>query len=575
MSDKPQGYFFGKAKGPSAGAAHLRLSTLLASALKEQAVETVFTLAGGHSASLLNSMDEVGIRLIDARHEGAAAQMAQGWALTTGQPGVVVVTAGAGFTNAVTALADAWMGGIPLLMLGGRTALARQGRGAIQDIDQAAIAATVTKFSGSLAKEQMVALDQVVGAHSACRTAPAGPVYLDLPADILRSVVMDDLQLPVATPSARPEPDSTAVAAALDLLRSAERPLLLVGSGAHWSGAGPTLVRFAESTSIPTTTTSAARGLIPDSHPCSLGGLVHGGLAMQMADVVVVVGSRFNGNLLFGGAPLFSAEQRIIQIDVDPQARDFNRAAEVFLQGDALATLEILDQRCSGMFGRDWLAQARSAVAASQEMWAADVGSAVLEPGTMHPAAIGMAVDRCLGDRPATVVIDGGDVLAWNLAFVRAELPGSLLTTSTSLGTLGVGMPFACAASAAHRERKTVLITGDGSFGLSAMEIDTAVRHGLDITVLVANNGCWGDVRNEQQLWFGPGREVACLLDGSRYDLLATSLGARGLRVNQPEDLDRTLAQALEARGVTVIDVKTDWRPQSQMLQAIAQTGIM
>jgi acetolactate synthase I/II/III large subunit len=175
----------------------------------------------------------------------------------------------------------------------------------------------------------------------------------------------------------------------------------------------------------------------------------------------------------------------------------------------------------------------------------------------------------------ATLVADGGDALAWALAYFQAEHPGRLLTTTTALGTLGVGMPFALAAQAARPDERVFLFTGDGSFGLTAMEVDTAVRHRLPVIVIVSNNAAWGDVRHEQDDAFGPGRHVASDLPGVRYDRLAEALGGHGERVERLEDLRPALERSMQSGVCSVIDVQTDPSVISELLRMVAQLKLM
>ena len=572
----PSPGLFGVQSASAAGPNRAHSGLALADQLRSLGFTTAFTLPGGHIAPILDGLAEVGVRLISARHEGAAAQMAQGWALTTGAPGLAVVTAGAGFTNAVTALADCHLGGVPLMMVGGRTRRSRQGRGAVQDIEQARIASAFTKISWVLGPDLSQALVQLAQARQLTTSCPSGPAYLDLPADLGFSPLPDNLNLAAPRPAEPPAPAHADVEALMAALATSQRPLILAGSGAFWSAAGQDLLALAQASAIPITTTSAARGLISDDHPCCLGTLVHGGFAMQMADTVMVIGSRFNGNLLYGGPPLFPEGMRVLQVDADPLAQGLNRAADIFCHGDAKLTLAALAEAwpASKRFD-DWLGQARAAIATSQQMWRTEMETSSRLDAGLHPAQLALAVERALAGQDRTVISDGGDVLAWSLAFLSAPSPGSLLTTSTSLGTLGLGLPFAIAAAAAHPHRRTVLITGDGALGLAAMEIETAVRSGLSLVVLVSNNSSWGDVRNEQGRWFGEDRHAASVLGDVRYDRLAEALGAGGMRVTQEAQLEGCLQAALAGGGVWVIDVPTDWQIHSQLLEAIGQLGVM
>ncbi|HUY61467.1 MAG TPA: thiamine pyrophosphate-binding protein [Candidatus Dormibacteraeota bacterium] len=548
-------------------------ATALARWLHAAGVRVVFVLPGGHILPLMGALHQAGVRLVGVRHESAAAQMAQGWALATGQPGVALVTAGAGFTHAVTGLVDAATGRLPLVLIAGRSRSRLRGREAVQDFDQAALAQTVARATVCLDLGATEELARLPEAWTHAGGAP-GPLYLQVAPDFLRAPLPAGATLGPPSPALAPPPDAAALGTASAWLGAAQRPLILCGSGAYWAGAGEPLRALAERSGIPVATTGAARGLLPDGHRDCLGGLVHAGAALQMADTVLLVGSRFNGNLLFGRGPLFPEDQRVIQVDCDPAARGFNRLAELFVEGDAAQVLTALALATPAVARPEWDRMARSAVAASHELWADEVERGPAADG-VHPAALGRAVQDALGDRPATLILDGGDILGWGLGWAAAERPGSLLTTSTALGTLGVGLPFACAARLAHPDRATVVISGDGAFGLAAMELATAVRERLPMVVLVANNGSWGDLRHLEALWLDGLELEANRLGTVRYDRVARALGAEGVAVRRERDLPAAVAAALARPGPVVIDVHTDWRPQSRLMAGLGVMDIM
>jgi thiamine pyrophosphate-dependent acetolactate synthase large subunit-like protein len=552
---------------------------LLARTLREYGVTTVFTLPGGHILPFLDACLDEDIAVIDTRHEGAAVLAAEGWALATGDTGVAAVTAGPGFANGLIGLLDAAVWSVPLVMVAGRTGRSRQGRGAVMDIDQRAIAASFAKWTATCSEAGRVPRYAAEALHRARSGCPGG-VYLEIDADaVYRKAPPLEISPPGFTARrARPSGDPADIGAAVAALSVAERPMIVAGSGSFWSGAGPEIARFAERAHIPVITASAARGVVPDSHPWSLGSLVHGGLAIPSADCVLVLGSAFNANVMYGGAPLFGTEQTILQVDIAPERVSGNRAADVTIIGDIASVVRDL----SGAWtttpeGRDeWLARAQSLAEASLGFWNRQVdehAGPLIHAGAAAREVATVVRERFQGN--ATLVADGGDALAWALAYFGAELPGRLITTTTALGTLGVGMPFALAAQAARPDERVFLFTGDGSFGLSAMEVDTAVRHGLPVIVIVSNNAGWGDVQHEQDDAFGPGRQVASALPGARYDLLAEALGGHGERVEQLEDLRPALERSIDSGVCSVIDVQTDPAVLSELLRMVAHLHLM
>jgi acetolactate synthase I/II/III large subunit len=552
---------------------------LMARTLRERGVTTVFALPGGSILPFLDACIEQDVRIIDTRHEGAAVLAAEGWALATGDTGVAAVTAGPGFANGLIGLIDAGTWSVPLVMLAGRTSRVRQGRGAVADVDQRAIAAPIAKWAATCSDPGWVPRYVAEAMHRA-RSGCPGAVYLEVDS---HAVYNKAARLDVA-PTGFPLAQSHAAGAPVDIgaaaaaLATAERPLIVAGSGAFWSGAGEAIERFAEIAQIPVITASAARGVVPDSHSWSLGSLVHGGLAIPSADCVLVLGSAFNANVMYGGAPLFGTEQTIIQVDIAPERVGGNRAADVTVIGDiASVMLDLRDAWTATPAGRDaWLNRARSLAAASLDFWNRQIDEHTGD--LVHAGAAARTIAAVVQERfagRATLVADGGDALAWALAYFGAELPGRLLTTTTALGTLGVGMPFAIAAQAARPEERVFLFTGDGSFGLSAMEVATAVSHNLPVVVIVSNNAGWGDVRYEQDELFGPGRHVASTLTGVRYDRLAEALGGHGEHVERLDDLRPALERSIDSGVCSVIDVQTDPSVISELLRMVAQLGLM
>lgn len=544
----------------------------VARALSDTGVDTLFFLPGGHIAPVVNGCARAGIRTVSTRHESGAVHMAEAWARCTGRTGVAAVTAGPGFTNAVTGLANAQATGIPVVVLGGRTPLRLRGRGAVQDAEQEAVARAVAKWARAVTDPVLV--DPIVReALAVARSGRPGSAYVELPTDVLLAPAAAAEASPPGTRAepAVPRADDAAVTHAVALLAAAERPVVVTGGGAFWAGAAPGLRRFVERSGIPVTTTSHSRGLLPDAHPGCLGSLLHGGVAVALADVVLIVGSRFNGNLLFGGPPLWNADQVIVMLDHDPAAFSLNRPPTLCLQGDAAAVLDQLTAAWTGEPRATWAQEARSWADGSRAHWEAESR----QPAAgVHPGALAREVGAfAAGLGPGTtVVLDGGDILGWGLAFIRAEEPGSLLFTSDALGTIGVGVPYAVGAALARPDGPTVALVGDGAFGLSAMEIETAVRAGVAPVIVVSNNASWGDVRYEEGEWFGG--SVGTDLTPARYDLMCAALGGHGERVESLDGLRPALDRARAAGVVSVVDVRTDPDRPNEVLRSMGALAL-
>ena len=549
----------------------------LADALRRQGVDTIFTLGGGHIVELLDGCVDAGVRVVDMRHEGAAAMAAEGWALATGTTGVAAVTAGPGFTNALTGFVDACVGNAPVVLIAGRTAQRQAGRGAVADVNQRAMVMPVAKWTATCHRPETIGRLAEEAVHRA-RSGRPGATYLEVPHDLLAARAPASAGESVASfPAAGGHSAAAAdVARAVRALEGAVRPVLLAGSGAFWSGAGGEIARLCEAAQVPVITTSAARGLVPDSHPWCLGSLVNAGIALASADVVVVLGSAFNANLLYGGAPLFSPSQVVIQVDIDAGQLGGNRLPDVALQGDVAGVVSSLIEAlpAATRTRTAWLDEARSLVQLARDSWEKQV--AAHHGSRIHPGALAREVAafaRDAGRDGVTLVADGGDSMTWALGYFDADGPGRLLTTTTAFGTLGVGLPFALAAQLARPAEPVILLSGNGAFGLSALELDTAVRHHLPVVVVVANNAGWGDVRHHQTAVFG--REVGSVLRDTRYDRFAAALGGHGEHVRRLTDLRPALDRALQSGVPAVVNVETDPAVVSELLVTMMQLGVM
>src|SRR5712692_818367 len=552
---------------------------LAARALRESGIDALFALPGGHNLPLFEGARVEGLRLIDTRHEENAVFMAEGWALATGRPAAATVTAGPGLANALPGLAEANAAGVPVVVIAGRTSIAQRGRGAVQDLDQLGVVTPVTKWRAECLQTGRIPGAVAEAVHQARSGAP-GVAYLEIPQDVFGgSAAAADPSWPTGhVEGARARPVQGDLERAIDLLSNATRPVALAGSGAFFSGAADALRAFVERTGIPVTTTSAARGLVDDDHPRCAGGLVHGGIALASAGVALVLGSRFIANLVYGGPPLFSAGQKVVQVDVRPEHLGALRRPDVGLVGDVRATLDALTEAWAGPEDAHvaWVEQARAAAAMSWESWdlQCDRPSERVHPGWLAREVARFAEEHT----PCTFVSDGGDSVVWGIAFSKAHRPGTNLFIGSAMGTLGIGLPFAVAARAARPDEPVFLFTGDGAFGLSAIELDTSARHHLPVVVVVVNNGGWGDVRHEQRMWYGDEADQGAVLSGMRYDLLAESVGGHGERVAEPDQVRPALERALKATELgtpSVVDVTTDPEVMSDLMKNLRGLGVM
>jgi acetolactate synthase-1/2/3 large subunit len=552
---------------------------LAARALSAAGVRAIFALPGSHILPLFEGARLEGLTLIDTRHEENAVFMAEGWALATGRPAAAAVTAGPGLANAVPGIVEANAAGVPVVVIAGRTGLSQRHRGAVQDLDQLSLVTRVTKWRAECLQTGRISEYVTEAVHQAGSGAP-GVAYLEIPQDVFGATAAAAVSLWPSghDPGHRSVPVRGDLDRAVELLGAARRPVVVAGSGAFFARAGDELTAFVERTGIPVTTTSAARGLLDDDHPRCLGSLVHGGIALASADVSLVLGSRFNANLVYGGLPLFPPGQKVVQVDVRPEHIGGLRRPEVGLVGDVAATLEALTEAWTGgpEALEDWSLQANQGAEISRTSWEEESGRPA---NGIHPGWLAREVARFADEHgPGTFVSDGGDSVVWGIAMSKAHRPGTNLFIGSAMGTLGIGLPFAVGARVARPDEPVFCFTGDGAFGLSAMELDTAARHHLPVVVVVVNNGGWGDVRHEQRMFYGDEADRGAILSTMRYDLLAEAMGGHGERVEEQDQLRPALERALKATeqsAPAVVDVVTDPGVISDLMRNLSGLGVM
>lgn len=530
--------------------------------IERAGVRELFTLHGGHLDAILQAAHDHGFRLIDTRHEQAAAHAAEGWARVTGRPGIAVVTAGPGITDAVTGVANAWMDAIPMLLIGGAAPLRDAETLPLQGgFDQVALFTPITKWAHRITHTNRIP-DLVAHALRIATEGRPGPVYLEIPIDVLfaptdeAKVFFPDMKRSTAAPA----PTSEAVSRAIEILAAAERPVIIAGGGAFFSGAADALRAFAERTGIPVLCNGKAHGLVPADHPLCGGNAMNLAiakvLARQATDTVLFLGARIG--LFTGGRSELVIPQaaRIIQVDVEAEEIGRNRNIELGVTADCREALLAFHREAESVDWPNyeaWVASIQQARNSHRMMF----GNAIEnQKAPIHPYQMAAAIARAV-DRDAIIIADGGETAAWMEMVAEIHEPGQFHSHGY-LGCLGVGLPFAIAAKLAHPDRQVVCLTGDGAVGLNFTEFDTMARHGLAITVVVNNDRQWGMSAHGQELLFGLERRVVSDLAPSRYDLAAQAFGCRGALVEEPGDLAGALEEALRSDQPTCLNVMTD-----------------
>ena len=527
---------------------------LVARMLKREGVTTAFTLSGLHVAPIYAGCVEEGIRLVDARHEQAAAHAADAWARLTRGVGVAIVTAGPGVTDALTGVANASSANVPLVLLGGAAPTFNQGRGALQEMAQVPLFASITKWADRVPSPELVP-SFLARAFRVARAGRPGPVFLELPWDVLSNgadAALCDAQTRYRT-EARSPGDPAMIEAALALLARAERPVVLAGSSIWWDGAWDALQALADATGAPVYLNGMARGCLPAGHPGFL--QLSRKEALGRADVVLVIGTPLDFRVGYGTEPTFAAGARVVQVDVDGAEIGRNRPIDVGVVGDSASVLGQLLAGAGGWGSPAWLDTLRAAEARRREAQRAFETS---EQRPIHHFRMAAALDevaRRAGD--VTFVGDGGNVVAVAAKVLTVGGPGRWLDPGP-LGCLGVGAPFAIAAKLLHPERHVCVVQGDGSFGLNGMDYETAVRFKLPMVVVVGNDAAWGQIRVPQRAMFGDDKAPATALAPTRYDKVVQALGGDGEHVDHPADLVPALERAFASGTVYCVDVALD-----------------
>jgi len=541
--------------------AELTGSEILAKCLKAEGVEDVFFIMGGPMLLAEAKAIEEGIRLIDVRHEQAAAFSAQAYSRLRQKPGVCMAASGPAAINLSTGLANALIDCCPVIGMGGASPISQFGRQVFQEIDQMAILSGCVKYADRIHNVKRIP-QQVNFAFQKAMTGKPGPVYLDWPGDILYQKV-EESQVdwsyagrPIV--GARPYAEPKAINALVDAIATAKKPIIASGGGVIWSRAWNEMRAFVEKSGIPFYTTPQGRGVVPDDHPYSY--LTMRSTAFRDADLIIILGTRMNYIIGHAAPPRFGANAKIARIEIDAEELGMSaRNVDIPIVGDCKSVLQqLLDAIPSNTAEK--FAGWRKTLADGEAAKRTGPGGNYPTDGDIHPLRLFEEVKNFM-KRDAILVVDGQETLNFGRQSMPTFEPGHRLN-SGPFGTMGVGMPFAVGAKAACPDKQVICCHGDGSFGLNAMELDTAVRHKLPILVIISLNGGWtADPQRNK-----PGRDLGY----TRYDKMAEGLGCYGEYVEKPEDIRPALERAqqqVDAGRVALVNVKTDYRARAGTVQ--------
>ncbi|HRD77341.1 MAG TPA: thiamine pyrophosphate-binding protein [Hyphomicrobiaceae bacterium] len=528
-------------------------SDLIAKAMKQQGVTDFFYIMGAPMMAVETAAMKLGLRGIDVRHEQAGAMAAQAYARLTNKPGFCMAASGPGVTNLLTGTAHAFADCTPVIALGGSAPIATTNRGAFQDIDQLAMFRSSTKWSDRVVHARRLP-EYINLAIRQAMTGKPGPVYLDLPGDVLYAEV-DESKVEWPEPydharRSRPAGSPEDIKRIVELLAAAKQPVIVTGTGIIWSEAQKELAAFVDAAGVPFYTTPQGRGVIPEDHPYCY--LTARSTAFRDADLILVVGTRMNYVIGHAAPPRWNASAKIVRVDIDPgEIAASPRRLDVAITGDAKAVLAQLTAAAKGKLSpetfRSWRERLRgqnTSKTAEQEAILANASTPI------HPLRLCKEI-RDFMDRDSILCVDGQEILN----FGRQAIPtftGSRLN-SGAFGTMGVGLPFGLGAKVARPESQVIVLHGDGSFGLNGMEMDTLVRHKLPVLVVISCNGGWtADPKKEK-----PGRNLGF----TRYDRMAEAFGCHGEWVEKPDDIRPALERAMKAiksGKPALVNVKTD-----------------
>ncbi len=544
----------------------------LIKSLELEGVDVIFGYPGGAILPVYDPIIDSKIRHVLVRHEQGAGHAAEGYAHATGKPGVCMVTSGPAATNVVTALADAYLDSVPMVCITGQVALAAIGTDAFQECDTTGITRSITKHNMLVTKAEDIPRAVREAFHIATTGRP-GPVLIDIPKNIVDANNPDayfdftyppEVELPGYSPQVEPSEES--VAAAVEMLRTAERPVLYVGGGVLKARGAEALIRLAEMGDIPVVTTLMARGAFPDSHTLNLGmpGM-HGNYtavtAIQKADLLIAMGARFDDRVT-GKVSAFAPDARVIHVDIDPAEHGKVRRPEVSVVGDCRMAMEAMLSKLEAAGGSDAFADHtpwRQQLSGWQEKYPLTYEKSA--PGEyVKPQQVLEALrDACPAD---TIVASGvGQHQMWASQYWRFDYPYTWIN-SGGLGTMGFSIPAAIGAKAGMPDRMVWAVDGDGCFQMTAQELITASVEKIPIKVALLNNAYLGMVRQWQELFYKERySEVYLSHDMPDYVKWAESMGCVAFRVEDPDEIDATIAKANEINDRPVV---IEFRCQSE-----------
>ncbi len=515
--------------------------------LEAEGVEVIFGYPGGATLPLYDELHSSSIRHILTRHEQGAAHMADGYARATGKVGVCMATSGPGATNLVTGLANAYMDSSPVIALTGQVPRTMIGNDAFQEVDITGITLPITKHNYLIQQADSLP-HSIEEAFYLASSGRKGPVLIDIPKDVqLEEFAFKDIKhqpLDGYNPTVKGHPGQ--VKRALNLIKTAKRPLIIAGGGVFYAEANEELKLLSEKGDIPVVYTLMGKAAFPNLHKNCLGligyhGRIEANTAIQRSDLIIAVGTRF-GDRSTGPLNTFAAQAKIIHIDIDPAEIGKNVAIDLPIVGDAKNIIEQLAAILSPLNHSEWRA--------FLDKVAQDHPLKGKMSGVTIPNILRILFEISLDP---LIVTDVGKHQIFTAHYFPIQKSRSFIT-SGGLGTMGFGVPAAIGAKTGQPDRKVITISGDGSFMMNCQEIATAVEEDIPIIVMIMNDYCLGMINQLQDIFYGKRYRTCKLGKAVNYSKLAESMGAQGIRVAEEKEIAPAMEKALSADRVCVID---------------------
>ena len=529
--------------------------SLVAQSLKELGVTHVYSVSGTPIRETFSKCAELGMRPIGVRHQQAGVLMAMAQNYVSGRiAAVALFSAGPAITNAATGILVAKDNCWPLVVLGGRRPLSMRGMGSFQELDAVPIYQSITKWSALVEKTAQIP-QFLYRAFRIATSGRPGPVYLDLPEDVL-TATNQAFDVPSLAPSSLQLPDDQAISRAAEILLRAERPAMIIGKGVRWSEPYAELRRIVDEFEIPFIASPMGRGYLPDDHPRCFNNAR--GLLQHNADVVLLLGARLDWTFRFGSE--IARDAKIIQIDIHEPQIGVNRAPAIGIVGDVKSALQQILARMSHNM--------RAAPKRNLQPWHTlleaerESRQRKLDP-QMNNAALPMSPHRMFKEikeflpREAICILDGNVSMAAGQQVLSSYMPVSRFTAGSN-GCMGVGVPFAAGAKIARPDRMVIAVCGDMGFALSAMDMETAVRHRISVIVIVVNNE--GGTGAITQKTFFPGCEerITMFQPDIHYENIMRAFGGHAEHVDRPEQLRPALERSVASGKAACINVNVD-----------------